>query len=63
MSDDFGSLFEAICTRDLSIAKPAVTLAVSIRDKEFIDNGYTDIYYDYDDLVEDFNNIFDENVC
>jgi hypothetical protein len=36
MSDNFGSLLEDICTRDISIARPPVLLAVSIRDKDYL---------------------------
>lgn len=62
MSKMFGELFENIVSRDINLAKPAVAKAIEIRNSELERNGYTDVYYDYDGLVEDYNNIFGEDL-
>jgi hypothetical protein len=62
MSVVFGELFEKIVSRDINLAKPAVEKAIELRNSELELNGYTDLYYDYDGLVEDYNNIFGEDL-
>ena len=62
MREDIKEMFEAISSKDKEVATVAVNAAITLRDAELSKNGYTSLYYDYDAIIEDYNNFFDEDL-
>ena len=62
MSTEVSKLSALVFTHDIELARPAIDKVVVIRNEELKVNGYTEYYYDLDALVEDFNNIYTEDI-